>query len=569
MVNCTTLRVVTAVQPTNAKIFNFCWGTTVPEHCSQPPDMPNIAPGTSFVIKADIYNLGPSGKVRTVFKDGTTILSDQNTTLGKYPGAGLWSPSPNFSWTMPSRDVSLKVEAYGWDGTNWTLTDTKTVTISRSVPTCIGIGISFTGSVNRVAGDKITFTATTTPTTQPFIVIFKLRDGTNIGSCSTSNGSCQIVWDTTGKPSGTYYIKAEVSGQCVSIEAPVNISPPIKQWNLNITVKDVNTNNPISGATVVAKGQIKTTDANGYVTFRLDEGIIDISISKTGYNPYTTVESLFSDLTKTYWQSPIVPTTGSLRFITIPTETDVYLYSETTKRGTTDSSGALSITGLTAGTTPYKVKKTGYNDSTGTVTVVGGIITDVYVTLTVVTPTTGSVCLKSTPSGASISIDDTLISGKTTALSAGTCTFESGTVSNLSPGVHSYKLALTGYQDKTGAFTIIAAQTVNIDAGILTPITGVGILEITSGPISIGARIYIDNVDKERVTPATISNIPAGSHTWKLILSGYEDKSGTFSITAGQTTTINAGDLVKKEGIGTGVIILGVGLAFLFIVTRK
>ncbi len=555
----------TPVGATNPTVFSVCWGTTIPTNCGLSPSQPPIAPGTSFTIKADIYNSGPTGKVRCVFKDGTTILSDQNTaSLGPYPA--VWSPS--YTWTMPSRNVTLNVEAYGWDGTNWVLTQTRTQTISMSTPTCTTIGLT-PYTVTVAAGGVVNFTATVTPSTQAFTVNFKLRDGTPIGSKTTTNGVATLAWTTPSGVGATYYVHAEVGSpvQCTSTESTIVVSPPIVQWNLNITVKDTITNNPISGAIVVAKGQTKTTDTNGYVTFRLDQGTIDISISKSGYNTYTTVELLFNNLTKLYWLAPIVPTTGNLRFITIPTGADIYLYNETTKRGTTDpSTGSLTITGLTAGAVPYKVKKTGYNDSTGTATVVGGVTTDIYVTLTVITPTTGSVCLKSTPSGASIEVDGTA-TGKTTALSTGGCV-SANIVDNLSPGSHNYKLTLIGYQDKTGSFTIVAGQTINVDAGTLTPITTIGTLEITSNPV--GARIYVDNVDKERVTPGTITNISTGSHTWKLVLTGYQDKTGTFSITSGQTTTINAGDLVKKEeGVGAGVIILGIGLAFLYIATRK
>ncbi len=558
----------TPVAMANPQVFSFCWGTSVPTNCGVTPSRPPMAPGISFVIKADIASMSGSGKVRCVFKDGATIISDQNIEyLGEYPGGGFWSPFFNF--TMPNRDIPLTVEAYGWDGTNWVLTHSA-VTVISSIPTCTTIGLlPYTATV--VAGGTVDFTATITPSTTVFTVNFKLSDGTLIGSKTTTGGVALFTWTTPSGVGATYYVHAEVGSpvQCTSNVSTIVVSPPIRQWNLNITVKDVNTNNPISGATVIAKGQTKTTDTNGYVTFRLDEGTVDISISKTGYNTYTTTESLFSDLTKIYFLAPVVPTTGNLRFITVPTAADVYLYSETTKRGTTDSStGVLLISNLTAGAAPYTIKKTGYNNSVGTTTVVGGVTTDVYVTLTLVTPTTGSVCLKSTPSGASIDIDGSA-TGKTTALSTGGCT-SSNTVDNLSPGNHSYTLKLTGYEDKTGTFLITAGTTIIVDVGTLTPITGVGTLEITSNPV--GARVYIDNVDKERVTPATIINIPAGSHAWKLALSGYENKTGTFSITTGLTTTINAGNLTPVTPVTAGggtILIAAVALLAAVMLMRR
>lgn len=540
---------ITVTAVTNPTVFNVCWKVGLPTtgQCAIPPDQPAIISGTSFIIKADISNSGPVGKVRAVIKDGTTVLSDQNiANLGTYPAGGFWSPYVSF--TMPNRNVTLIVDAYGWDGTNWVLKNTVTSTISMSTPTCTGISITpFTQTVN--AGGTINFTATTTPTTTPFTVNFKLRDGTLLASKTTAGGVATYAW-TAPSTAGTYYVHADVGTpvQCTSTESAIQVNPPIVQHNVNITVTDSITFSRVQGANVTIGTQTLSTNANGFVTFLVNEGSVSVSITKTGYNTYSTTELVYSDITKTYLLVPVTPTTGSLRFITVPTVADVYF--DTTLKGTTDSStGVLSIGNLNdKSVINYTVKKTGYNNATGTATVAGGTTKDVAVSLTPVTPTTGDVCLKSIPAGASIKIDNTTQIGKSTALSTGGCD-SSSTITGLSPTSHGYTLSLTGYQDKTGSFTIIAGQINNVDAGPLTIVSTIGSLTISSSPS--GARIYIDDIDSgyaTSITGATIPNITQGSHTYKLTLTGYKDATGTFNITAGQTTTVSIVTLIQIVG---------------------
>lgn len=63
-----------------------------------------------------------------------------------------------------------------------------------------------------------------------------------------------------------------------------------------------------------------------------------------------------------------------------------------------------------------------------------------------------------------------------------------------------------------------------------------GSASFTSSP-SV-ARIWIDGIDKGVNTPNTISGLSAGSHNYTLKLAGYQDTSGSLSVTAGSTTTV-------------------------------
>jgi hypothetical protein len=67
----------------------------------------------------------------------------------------------------------------------------------------------------------------------------------------------------------------------------------------------------------------------------------------------------------------------------------------------------------------------------------------------------------------------------------------------------------------------------------------------TTGSVSIssiptGAEVYIDGSDHGVVTPVSITSLPPGPHNYKLTLAGYNDYTDTFTIKAGETTTITA-----------------------------
>jgi hypothetical protein len=137
-------------------------------------------------------------------------------------------------------------------------------------------------------------------------------------------------------------------------------------------------------------------------------------------------------------------------------------------------------------------------------------------------PEIGSLIIFSTPSGAVIYIDD-LDTGLTTP----------ATVNNVSVGTHTYALSLSGYTDSTGTFDITYDKIITVDT-LLEPLH-TGYLVISSTPS--GARIFIDNIYTNLITPATIGDILEGNHIYQLSLSGYIDNIGLFDIVYGKVTT--------------------------------
>jgi hypothetical protein len=65
---------------------------------------------------------------------------------------------------------------------------------------------------------------------------------------------------------------------------------------------------------------------------------------------------------------------------------------------------------------------------------------------------------------------------------------------------------------------------------------------VTTGSILInstptGAQIWVDNNNTGKVTPDSVLNLSEGSHTVKLVLSGYKDTTFSITVSAGLTTS--------------------------------
>lgn len=547
---------VTGVAPPigipKATIFNWCWKVGLASGtCNIPREAGAIPAGSAVVIQADIANSGYAGKVRGVIKvDGSQILSQDNPSLDTFPTGPLWSIRTTY--TMPNKNVNLSVEAYIWNGSAWVLSDSKTDIISISAPACSNVSIDpFTALVDPkdMATYKVTMTATVTPTGSSFPVIFKSGSGTVLGTCNSvvGTGKCTFVWDyNTMKSSSSdttfadgtsgYYVTAVVGAagtvsSCTSTQSTIVVGKLIKQWTLTVIAHNASTGAAVPDATVSVAtsggpSQSKNTDSTGKVSFVVDEGTVGITITKGGYNNFTTAEYVFSDKTFTYSfvPTPVVPTTGGVQFVSVPSGADIYLDSGGTSSGKTP----LTVNGISPGTHNFTLKLTGYNNSTGTVLIQSGSIAQVYASMPILTPTTGSLNITSHPvMGAEVYIDGTDYHVTTSGATL---------ITDIPPGSHQYTLKLTGYKDSTGTFGVNAGLTTFIDAEMV-PLLTIGTVEITSTPS--GAEVYIDGTDMSKSTPASIMNLEPGAHTYKLKLSGYIDGLGNFDITAGKITLVD------------------------------
>lgn len=131
-----------------------------------------------------------------------------------------------------------------------------------------------------------------------------------------------------------------------------------------------------------------------------------------------------------------------------------------------------TISGLASSTShTLDIYLPGYVSISGRIfNVISGETTTIDLGNLVPLTSTGSVCIKSNPAGASIIIDGSS-TGKTTASSGGTCDPVANIIKDLTPGVnvHSYKLDLSGYQSITGNLSINSGLLTTIDIGSLQP----------------------------------------------------------------------------------------------------
>lgn len=74
-------------------------------------------------------------------------------------------------------------------------------------------------------------------------------------------------------------------------------------------------------------------------------------------------------------------------------------------------------------------------------------------------------------------------------------------------------------------------------AGCLGPPAGYGNISVVSEPQ--GARIFLDDRDTGRTTPAVLESVRTGTHEVRVELEGYEPQAQTVRVTRGQTVTVS------------------------------
>lgn len=137
-------------------------------------------------------------------------------------------------------------------------------------------------------------------------------------------------------------------------------------------------------------------------------------------------------------------------------------------------------------------------------------------------PTTGSIACTSSPSGTSVLLDgvDTTFATPVTLI-------------GISQGSHTITFRQSGYQDCNVPVTVVAGSTTNASC-TLSPIITTGNISCTSTPS--GSQIWLDGSNTDQITPYTLTNISAASHTVTFKLAGYIDCSQTVIVTTGSTT---------------------------------
>ena len=320
---------------------------------------------------------------------------------------------------------------------------------------------------------------------------------------------------------GTYTVYYWIRDLCLQAYNSPDSTIVVNQGTASLTV---NSNPSGASATLEARPGTPPEAHSGITPARFSSiipGSYTLTVTKTGYQQLTTDILLTSGQSLTYTANLLPETTtgGSIAITSVPSGAAVYL--DNVPRGTTQT----TLTGVSEGYHTLKLAKTGYKDYTVPVEVKNGATTPVTAPLELATlsPTTGSIAASSIPTGAAVYLDN--VPRGTTPL----------TIPGVTAASHTVKLTLAGYQDVTRTVEVVAGETAPVSVTLQAVSSGTGSISVESVPSA--ATVFLDGVNKG-MTPATLSAVPAGSHTLKLSRSGYQDRSLQVTVTAGKTTPI-------------------------------
>ncbi len=218
-------------------------------------------------------------------------------------------------------------------------------------------------------------------------------------------------------------------------------------------------------------------------------------------------------------------TTGSISVSSSPSGASIFL--DENYKGTTP----MTIKDADVGSHTITLKYSGYQNWSQNIYVVAGQTILISASLTpqpIPASTTGSISVSSSPSGASIFLDENY--NGTTPM----------TIESIEAGSHTITLKYSGYQNWSQNIHVVAGQTIPILAALTpqpTPASTTGSISLSSSPS--GASIFLDG-NYVATTPMTIESIEAGSHTITLKYSGYQNWSQNIYVVAGQTIPISA-----------------------------
>jgi len=274
-----------------------------------------------------------------------------------------------------------------------------------------------------------------------------------------------------------------------------------------------------SGATVAIDGSdIQTTP---HIYPEVIPGSHTVTISKDGYTPYTTTITVASGAESVISAvlNP-VSTTGSLTVDTYPRGAAIIL------NGVVYGVTPAHYDAIPTGTYTMQLAKFGYQQVTQTIEISSGKENKVEVALPRWFPPTGTLSIRSFPSGGLVTLD-----GNTRGITP-------VRIHGLNPDSYNVRVSIPGYLDWIGIVDVVAGRETSI-YGTLTPkgtTVHTGSIAVTSTPS--GASVILDS-RPQGLTPMTLQNIPGGTHTLILTYPGYEPVTTTTTVQEGTTNQLS------------------------------
>ena len=213
---------------------------------------------------------------------------------------------------------------------------------------------------------------------------------------------------------------------------------------------------------------------------------------------------------------------------------------------TTDSGGNYSLANVVPGSYTLTASKTGYANSSQSVTVTSNTNSTANFQLTTALTggngtITGKVTNISTGAG---------LSGGTVSYSGGSAPTDTNgnyTLSNVVPGTYNVTAARTGFLSRTQSVTVTSNTTTTSNFAIATAGKIAGVVKSTTGAAISGANVKITG-GKVATTVNTTTNsagaygttwISVGTYTITISKTGHTTQSKTATVNTGATTTVN------------------------------
>jgi hypothetical protein len=402
---------------------------------------------------------------------------------------------------------------------------------------CAALGGSVSGQsiTNPIVTDIPLGPGPVVPTQMPgsqqgYFAIYSVPSGADVYFDGSFRGESPVTVtvSTTGTPRHTIMVSAPgynqytqtyngnpMPGQTITITATLTPSP--QTGSIYVT------SSPLGATVILDRSQTAITP---YTYSNVPVGTHEIALDLSGYQTYYTSVNVQAGQTATVnaFLTPVT-TTGSLSVSSSPSGAAVYV--DGLYRGITST----IVGNLAQGSHSVRLSKAGYQDWTGSASIVPGATTYLSPTLVVdQTPAYGTATITTNPTGASVYANGQYV-GQTSP--GGPLVF-----SQVIPGTYTVLISRSGYQDYTSTVQVLAGQNYNL-AVTLTPVSNP-----TSGSISVssspsGANVYLNNEFKG-LSPLTVSSLTPGTYTVMLRLSGYQDWQANTQVTAGQTSQLSA-----------------------------
>ncbi len=416
----------------------------------------NTSTGNPIMATIEVENTGSftgdKSIQTTLTNTATLIIDDRVATV----------PPGTMTYQVPVTVIGLS------NGTYTLCAETICKAILVAVPTEVNgrLGISSTPQNAEIFIDGQStskFTDATVTGISPGSHTFTLK----LTGYNDTTGSFDITAGMT-----TYVYSALSTVDPITGSISISSSPPGAEiWINNVQQLDTN-NQPLTTPATVT-GLSSPSPPSPPTSY-------GITLKLSGYIDYNKTIDIIAGQT-TYMdtvlmQSPIL--IGSINFTTTPDGASIFIDGQEKVGKFTP----VTITSISIGSHTFTLKYPGRNDAIGTIYVIGGITSYVYVDMSIVSPTVGSISISSIPQNADIYLDGTLYLLKTPT-----------TIGGLIPRTYTIVLKKTGYADYTTTINAIAGQTVSINITLVPTVVMAGLefpwwllLGIAAGMYQVG-----------------------------------------------------------------------------------